>query len=312
MRVIRIRVIEGSKLLLILCVALLLTALFAVALRYVRADSETGAFTETFATGLVRASEAEAATALAAAASAAETRAHALWRDLRAQDGFEIEVLPPEASPAPSISPAKRVLIYHTHTHEAYEETADDPYIETEHWRTNDPDHSVVRVGDALADALRALNVTVVHDKTDHEPPKLGTAYERSLKTLEKYARQGFDLYIDLHRDAYSEQIQDARAVSIGGVSSAQLMVLIGNGQGFSEKPDTGANLAFARALTAALNELYPGICRDVLVKNGRYNQHVASPCILIEAGHNLNTLKEALAAMPTLAAAIESVLRKR
>ena len=40
-------------------------------------------------------------------------------------------------------------------------------------------------------------------------------------------------------------------------------------------------------------------------LKNGRYNQHVADCCVLIEVGNNYNTLEEALAAMPFLANAI-------
>ncbi len=40
------------------------------------------------------------------------------------------------------------VLIYHTHTHEAYRQVAEDEYIAVEAWRTLDETHSVVRVGD--------------------------------------------------------------------------------------------------------------------------------------------------------------------
>ena len=51
------------------------------------------------------------------------------------------------------------------------------------------------------------------------------------------------------------------------------------------------------------------GICRPVLVKNGRYNQHLSTPSILVEVGHNKNTLTEALNAMPLLAQAIADTL---
>ena len=49
-------------------------------------------------------------------------------------------------------------------------------------------------------------------------------------------------------------------------------------------------------------------IARDVRVKSGRYNQQVSSKCILVEVGHNANTLEQALAAMPYLARAIAEV----
>ena len=199
-----------------------------------------------------------------------------------------------------------RVLIYHTHTHEAYTQTEADPYEETEVFRTADPAHSVVRVGEALAELLRQYGFTVVHDTTDHEPPKLSTAYARSLATLESY-EEPFDLYIDLHRDAFSDSM-DACAY-FGGQEVAQLMALVGNGGDYEVKPDFEANLSFARQLTDCINKKAPGLCRDVMVKNGRYNQHVGTPAILIEVGHNENTLQQALSAMPVLADAIRETL---
>ena len=51
------------------------------------------------------------------------------------------------------------------------------------------------------------------------------------------------------------------------------------------------------------------GLCRDVCIKTGRYNQHVAVGCVLVEAGNNRNTLEEVLAAMPYLADAILKAL---
>ena len=44
-------------------------------------------------------------------------------------------------------------------------------------------------------------------------------------------------------------------------------------------------------------------------LKPGRFTQHVAPACVLVEAGNNRNTLAEVLAAMPYLADAIAKVL---
>ena len=63
-----------------------------------------------------------------------------------ASDAIEVEVV----SPAP-----RSVLIYHTHTHEVYEQVREDPYEALEAWRTADADHSVLRVGEELAKCLR-------------------------------------------------------------------------------------------------------------------------------------------------------------
>ncbi|MCI6376171.1 MAG: stage II sporulation protein P [Clostridiales bacterium] len=228
-----------------------------------------------------------------------------------AQPGFAIEVLG-----AQTAAPRKRVLIYHTHTYEAYEPTKDDPYQPTEQWRTADSAHNVVRVGEELAGLLRGLGVEVVHDVTAFEPPNLGSAYTRSLEMLTKRIQTGerYDLYIDLHRDAYAASYTGPNTVAIGGVEAAKLMLLIGKGdgqtgQGFDEKPNWQGNLSIAQTITDALNAQGAGLCRDVCVKSGRFNQHVSLGCVLIEAGNNHNTLKEVLAAMPYLADAIAQYL---
>ncbi len=200
-----------------------------------------------------------------------------------------------------------RVLIYHTHTHEAYTQVAEDPYIETETWRTADPSYSVVRVGEALSELLRQQGIEVVHDLTDHEPPKLSTAYARSLETLQSYEGETFDLYIDLHRDAYNSSL--LKCIRYNGHELPQLMVLIGNGGDYEVKPDYEENLRFAVRLTDAVNEQVSDLCRSVMVKNGRYNQHVGTPAILIEVGHNENTLSQALSSMPYLSEAIRKCL---
>lgn len=204
------------------------------------------------------------------------------------------------------VSNGKRVLIYHTHTHEAYEMDYEGQYVPLENWRTDDNEHNIVRVGDELAELLRARGFDVVHDTTDNEQTELSTAYQRSLVTLSSYENQDFDLYIDLHRDAHTEGAQ--LTCDYAGSNAARLMVLIGKGENFSEKPFFEENYRLAQELTDAVNMICPGMCRDVLVKTGRYNQHIAPETILIEAGSNMNTLSEVLASMPVLADAINNV----
>lgn len=257
------------------------------------------------------------------------------WTDEVSENLFAVSAAPQDAdipadTPAPvedadfvirllgaeTETPRKRVLIYHTHTYEAYEQTQDDPYEETEKWRTADSAHNVVRVGEELAVLLRSLGVEVVHDVTAFEPPNLSSAYTRSLEMLEKRQAAGerYDLYIDLHRDAYAESQTGPNTVNAGGAEAAKLMLLIGKGEGqtsegFDQRPDWEANLTIAREVTDDLNAQVDGLCRDVCVKSGRFNQHVAAGCVLVEAGNNRNTLEEVLAAMPYLADAIMKAL---
>lgn len=259
---------------------------------------------------------------------------------------FSLEVAPathtpeaatPSAEPAPSPTPeptaedtslrveviretaippswtGKRVLIYHTHTWEAYQQVEGSRYQETEKWRTRDEEHNVVAVGEALAASLRVLGMTVVHDTTAFEPPDLDSAYARSLAMLEERAEAGerYDLYIDLHRDALSDASAIRRTVTIGGEESARFMVLIGKGTtgGYAEKPDWETNLQIAQRITSSLNGQCDGLARDVKIKTGRFNQHVADCCVLIECGVNTNTLQQVLCGVPYLAQAIADAL---
>jgi len=208
---------------------------------------------------------------------------------------------------APPPMQGKRVLIYHTHTWEAYEQVEGARYEETEKWRSKDNTVNMIAVGDALTAALEALGCEVVHDETAFEPPNLSTAYQRSLEMLEKRQEAGeqYDLYIDLHRDAVASASTIKRTVNVAGEDIARFMVLVGKGQGYEVKPDWEANYAVAERLTRSLNGQVEGICRDIKVKTGRFNQHIAPCCVLIECGLNYNTLEQVLAGMPYLAQAV-------
>ena len=62
-----------------------------------------------------------------------------------------------------------KILIYHTHTTEAYTATKAFPYVQTGSYRTADPSKSVLAVGEALAERLRVqYGFSVIHDITDH------------------------------------------------------------------------------------------------------------------------------------------------
>lgn len=209
----------------------------------------------------------------------------------------------------PPLADAPRILIYHTHTHEAYEQVAEAPYEALEAWRTDDVQASIVRVGAALADELSMLGNFVMHDTTDHEQDSIEQSYVRALDTLESYSVE-FDLIIDLHRDAYSPGLNPC--LKQDGKNYAQIMLLVGNGGDYSgsDAPDYEKNLAFAQQLTSELNRNKNGIARNVTIKKGRYNQHIGKTSALIEIGHNQNTLEEALNSIPVLAKSIDNVLK--
>jgi len=209
-----------------------------------------------------------------------------------------------------------RVLLYHTHTWEAYEMTADTQYTPTQTWRTEDDRYNMVRVGEELAKELTARGFAVVHDQTDFEPPNLSSAYIRSLEMLEARLDAGetYDYILDIHRDAYSGPYNGGNGVTLAdGRQAAYVMLLVGKGtgatgSGFDERPDWPKNLELAQKITDRMNELTQGVSREVKIKTGRFNQHVSSGALLIEVGNNKNTLDEALAACGVIAQAVADV----
>lgn len=213
------------------------------------------------------------------------------------------------------------ILIYHTHATEAYLQTPAYQYVESGDWRTKDESRNVVAVGALLAKTLEdTYGRSVLHDTTNHEPPKLSTAYSRSLATMQSYQSRypSLRVYIDVHRDAYSAtDIDNNEAkdyVSIDGQQVARIMFVVGTGKGatgagFNEMPDFDANYGFASAITALLRARDARLSRDIRIKTGRYNQHLSARSLLVEVGHNANTLEQALAAVPYLAAAIDKAL---
>lgn len=226
---------------------------------------------------------------------------------------IKIEVISTEPPMVSLDGKEPKILIYHTHTTEAYLQTDKDKYEESGKWRTRDNDKNVVAVGEKLAECLRSYGIAVIHDTTDHEPPKLATSYSRSLKTMEKYRDKypSITMYIDLHRDSFGKNpTEPADFVTINGRQCARLMFVVGTGKGatgtgYGQMPDFDSNYALAERITNTLKGIDPGLTRDIRVKPGRYNQHVSNQCLLVEVGHNANTFEQALNSIDYLAAAI-------
>lgn len=226
---------------------------------------------------------------------------------------IKIEVISTEPPMVSLDGKEPKILIYHTHTTEAYLQTDKDKYEESGKWRTRDNDKNVVAVGEKLAECLRSYGIAVIHDTTDHEPPKLATSYSRSLKTMEKYRDKypSITMYIDLHRDSFGKNpTEPADFVTINGRQCARLMFVVGTGKGatgtgYGQMPDFDSTTPSLSESPIPLKGIDPGLTRDIRVKPGRYNQHISNQCLLVEVGHNANTFEQALNSVDYLAAAI-------
>ena len=227
-----------------------------------------------------------------------------------------------KVDPQPLVLPGQgpKIMIYHSHTRESFQQDPSDPYKEasSEAFRTNDLSHSVVKVGEALAQRLTERGIAVLHDTTNHEAAGYNSSYAQSLKTLkaQKAAHSSLQMFIDLHRNGYNTKSKakaDQEVVTINGERVAKVMVVIGTGEGtvggFREKPKWKENASLAIKLTNKVNELYPGLAKEVLYKRGRYNQHISTNSILIEVGSNLTTLAEADRSSKYLAEAISQII---
>ena len=214
--------------------------------------------------------------------------------DLEAAD-LTVEAEMPADTPAPTEAPSipaverPAVLIYHTHTDEAYLK-GDQDYIETSVGRTMNADYSVVSVGDTLSDALQTYGFRVIHDTTDHVSGGFNQAYEASLRTIKRYIGQT-DIFIDLHRDAYYGQ--SPHTVTQNGTEYARMCFVVAKGTQYSDPPHWEANQALAQKLTDQINALCPGVARPLIFKDKRFNQHVGDACLLIEMGDEENTLEQ-------------------
>ncbi len=112
-------------------------------------------------------------------------------------------------------------------------------------------------------------------------------------------------LFIDLHRDACENPTKPADYLTINGTEIARMMFVVGKGEKYEDKPYFDTNYALADRITKYLMSIDEKLARPIRVKPGRYNQHVAPNCLLVEVGHNANTIEQALAAMPYLAEGI-------
>lgn len=235
-------------------------------------------------------------------------------------DKIRIELMGASRNETIDLSGEKpRVLIYHTHATEAYTPTKQFPYDALfNEERTDQNDRNIVAVGTKLAEILsKEYGISVLHVTTNFEPPKLGYAYDRSIVMMEKMLKEHptIELFIDVHRDAWEReegaQNEEGRDyVVIDGEKVARLMFVVGTGEGktgvgFKIKPNYKQNYALALSITEKLDAYQKGLVKPIRVKTARYNQHIKGKALLVEVGHNANTLEEALNAVPYLAKAI-------
>ena len=205
----------------------------------------------------------------------------------------------------------ENIVIFHTHTCESYTATEKFNYTQTGTYRTTDLNYNVARVGTELSKQLQSYNYNVIHDTTYHDYPAYSGSYERSLATVKNLllTNKDADVIFDIHRDAIGDYSY-APTVKIGEEYAAQLMFVIGTDGGGLEHPNWNENLKFAVKIQEKANELYPGLFKPIVLRNSRYNQHLAKGASIIEVGATGNTMEQCLTSMKYLAKVISEVMK--
>lgn len=209
------------------------------------------------------------------------------------------------------------VLIYHTHTSESYMEKDELFFPKDFYARTQDTDKNIVAVGKELEKTLKNYGISVKHDTTVHDFPKYNGAYGRSALTVKKYLNKNHQIpmVIDIHRDSMGEN-KNGRIKPIfktkNNKKAAQIMFVCGCGIDKSLKfPNWEKNLSLALNLQKICEKKFPGLTRELFIKNSVYNQNLTPNAMLIEIGSDMNTLEESKLSARMLGESIYDFLKK-
>lgn len=189
------------------------------------------------------------------------------------------------------------VLIYHSHTTEAYS-LLDTGYYISSDARSNNSARNMVRVGDDLTAYLEKQGFNVIHDRTIHDKDYT-KSYDSSRATIEKYLEKypSIEVTIDVHRDdiTYSNKTKVKPTAKINGKKAARMMIISGcEYNRVKNFPDWEENLKFDLQVQNKVNELYPGLMRPILFSERKYNMYETHYSFLLEVGTDANTLDEA------------------
>ena len=196
----------------------------------------------------------------------------------------------------------KDILIYHTHTTEAYNED----YEKTEEGKTLNSNYNMLKIGTTFSQKLKEKGFDVIHEQTYHDKDGVDVAYDNSKKTIENKLEnnKNIQMLFDIHRDAYIEGMNKQNYIEIEGKKVANLRFVIGVAHENWED-----NLKWAITLQKKADKLYPGLFKDMYIYDNNYNQSLSKYATLIEVGNDKNTIEEAELSVEYLAEIIAKVI---
>ncbi|WP_346887153.1 stage II sporulation protein P [Clostridium sp. UBA1056] len=199
----------------------------------------------------------------------------------------------------PEDNSKKKILIYHTHTNEAYAEG------------NSGLSTTVAAVGDELTANLESLGFTVIHDKTIHDAD-YNRSYEKSRVTLTNHLNTygDFDLIIDLHRDGGPKKEYVTDTVENDSIAKVMFVTT-------EQDPRYNAHMNALNSIISIGNDTYPGLIRERSIFTypsgiSYYSQDLSDNAILMEVGADTNTLQEAKNSMKYMSRVVAQYLNSR
>lgn len=201
------------------------------------------------------------------------------------------------------------ILIYHTHSTEAYSDFPENNY------KSTDKNKTVMSVGGTLTDELSKKGWGVAHT-TKYNDSSYNDSYPTSLKTIQsiKSNYNSIKIAIDLHRDARNLDTVEAKkkqnenfTTTINGEKVAKFFFVVG-----AKNENLSEIQSLAEDITKLAEKKYPGITMPVMVKPyGKYNQFVAQNHMLVEIGSNATSIQEAKASAKYIANILDEYFKE-
>ena len=205
------------------------------------------------------------------------------------------------------------VLIVHTHGTESYAPEGVSSVGNSYSARSQDPNETVVAVGDVLFRTLTAYGIPAIHCETMFDLESFPLAYQNSAdyirKTVEKYPSIRY--IFDVHRDALESGDGSVLCplTQVMGEKSAQVMCVVGTNAAGADHPGWRDNMTVAVRLQSLLNKTYERFARPINVRSATFNGQYAPGAMILEIGSSGNTLGEAKTAARALGTVLAALI---
>ena len=204
-----------------------------------------------------------------------------------------------------------QILLYHTHSQEAFTDS-----------KEGEVEDTIIGVGNYLTELLtknygyQVIHVTEAFDMESGELDR-SAAYDYAGTYLETILEENpsIEVVIDLHRDGVPENRH--LVTEINGKPTAQIMFYNGlsytiarGSLDYLPNPYIQDNLAFSFQMEYQAAQYYPDFYRGIYLAGYRYNLHLRPRSVLVEAGAQTNTVQEVKNAMEPFADILNRVLQ--